>query len=73
MWAQKFTPPSDAALILSLESVFAVLAGWLILDESLARIQILGCVLIFSAVLLSQFKDWSLQGTIDPDHLIEGR
>jgi drug/metabolite transporter (DMT)-like permease len=73
VWAQKFTPPTDAALILSLESVFAVLAGWLVLGETLAGIQILGCVLIFSAVLLSQFKDWSLQGTIDPDHLIEGR
>lgn len=73
IWAQKFTPPADAALILSLESVFAVLAGWLLLDETLNAVQILGCVLIFCAVLLSQFKDWDLRGTIDRDHLIEGR
>jgi drug/metabolite transporter (DMT)-like permease len=73
IWGQKYTPPSDAALILSLESLFAVLSGWLLLNEKLTGIQVLGCVLIFSAVLLSQFKEWSLLGTIDQDHLIEGR
>lgn len=72
VWAQKHTPPADAALILSLESVFAVLAGWLILDERLAGIQILGCVMIFFAVMLSQIREWN-SGTIDPSHLIEGR
>lgn len=39
VWAQRHTPPSDAALILSLESVFAVLAGWLLLNELLTDIQ----------------------------------
>ena len=73
IWGQKYTPPADAALILSLESVFAVLAGWLLLDEMLNGMQLLGCGLIFSAVLLSQFKEWTLLGTIDRDHLIEGR
>jgi drug/metabolite transporter (DMT)-like permease len=73
IWGQKFTPPADAALILSLESVFAVLAGWLLLDEKLNGIQLLGCGLIFLAVLLSQLKEWTLLGTIDRDHLIEGR
>jgi len=73
IWAQKQTPPADAALILSLESVFAVLSGWLVLDERLAGIQIFGCVLIFVAVLLSQFKEWNLRGKIDRIHLVEGR
>lgn len=73
VWAQRHTPPADAALILSLESVFAVLAGWLLLGELLSAIQAFGCVLIFTAVLLSQFKEWTLRGTIDRDHLIEGR
>ncbi|MCE9646805.1 MAG: DMT family transporter [Chloroflexi bacterium] len=72
IWAQRHTPPADAALILSLESVFAVLSGWLILNEKLAAIQILGCVLIFVAVVLSQFKEWN-SGAIDHDHLVEGR
>jgi drug/metabolite transporter (DMT)-like permease len=73
VWAQRHTPPTDAALLLSLESVFAVISGWLLLDEKLAPIQILGCVLIFVAVLLSQFKEWNLRGKMDSTHLVEGR
>jgi drug/metabolite transporter (DMT)-like permease len=73
IWAQRHTPPADAALILSLESVFAVVSGWLLLHERLAAIQIFGCILIFIAVLLSQFKEWTLRGRIDHDHLVEGR
>jgi drug/metabolite transporter (DMT)-like permease len=72
VWAQRHTPPADAALILSLESVLAVISGWLILNEKLVSIQILGCVLIFVAVVLSQFKEWN-SGTMDHDHLVEGR
>jgi len=72
VWAQRHTPPADAALILSLESVFSVISGWLILNERLVLIQIFGCVLIFIAVVLSQFKEWN-SGTIDHDHLVEGR
>ncbi len=72
IWAQRHTPPADAALILSLESVFAVLAGWLLLGETLVTIQIFGCALIFAAVLLSQFKEWT-SGTMDETHRVEGR
>ena len=73
IWAQKHTPPADAALILSLESVFAVLSGWFLLDERLSAIQVFGCALIFVAVLISQFKEWNLRGKIDSTHLVEGR
>jgi len=72
VWAQRHTPPADAALILSLESVFAVISGWLLLNEKLVFIQIFGCVLIFVAVILSQFKEWN-SGTMDKSHLVEGR
>ena len=72
IWAQHHTPPADAALILSLESVFAVISGWLLLDEFLLPVQIAGCALIFIAVLLSQFKEWT-SGKIDSSHLVEGR
>jgi len=72
IWAQRHTPPADAALILSLESVFAVISGWLILNEKLVSIQIWGCVLIFVAVVLSQFKEWN-SSTMDHEHLVEGR
>jgi drug/metabolite transporter (DMT)-like permease len=72
VWAQRHTPPADAALILSLESVFAVISGWLLLDERLAALQVFGCVLIFAAVLLSQFKEWTSRQS-DHDYLVEGR
>ena len=72
VWAQRHTPPADAALILSLESVFAVLAGWLLLNETLTGIQMFGCMLIFLAVGLSQVKN-SISGKIDQSHLVEGR
>lgn len=61
VWGQKHTPPTDAALILSLEAVFAVLAGWLVLGEALLPIQILGCGLILLAILLSQAKAWGFR------------
>ncbi len=72
VWAQQHTPPADAALILSLESVFAVISGWLLLNENLVSIQVFGAALIFIAVVLSQFKEWT-SGKIDHDHLVEGR
>ena len=46
--------PAIASLILSLESVVSVLAGWLILQEVMSRRQLLGCVLLFVAVILAQ-------------------
>jgi len=55
--AQKHTPPTDAALILALESVFAVIGGWLYLGELLLPIQIFGCALILLAVFMAQAKE----------------
>ena len=72
VWGQKHTPPTDAALILGLEAVFAVIAAWFLLDQKLLTIQIIGCVVIFIAVFLTQFKEWN-SGTIEHDHLVEGR
>ena len=61
VWGQRHTPPTDAALILSLEAVFAALAAWLILKQILLPIQVLGCLIIFAAVALSQFKGQTLE------------
>ena len=52
--AQKFTDPTVASLILSLESVFAVLAGVLILGERMNAQEIIGCAVLFAAILLVQ-------------------
>lgn len=72
VWGQKHTPPTDAALILGLEAVFAVIAAWILLDQSLALVQIVGCVIIFVGVLISQLKEWT-SGKLDHEHLVEGR
>jgi drug/metabolite transporter (DMT)-like permease len=52
--AQRQAPPAHAAIILSLESVFAVLAGWIILSEVMAGREIAGCVLMFAGMLAAQ-------------------
>lgn len=44
-----------AAIIMSLESVFAALAGWLLLQERMSPRELGGCALLFTAVILSQF------------------
>ena len=51
---QKNLHPTVASLLMSLESAFAVLGGWLILDERLTRRELLGCALMLAAVLLVQ-------------------
>ena len=53
---QQHLPPEPASLIMSLESVFAVLAGWGLLHQTLSPIELLGCTLVFAAVILSQTK-----------------
>ena len=53
---QQHLPPAPASLIMSLESVFAVLAGWVLLHQTLRPIEALGCALVFLAVILSQSK-----------------
>lgn len=52
--AQRQAPPAHAAIILSLESVFAVVAGWIILAEVMAGREIAGCVLMFAGMLAAQ-------------------
>lgn len=54
---QKHVEPASASLLMSLESVFAVLAGWLILGDVLSIWETIGCVMIFAAILLSQMPD----------------
>ena len=54
---QKDLHPATASLLMSLESVFAVLSGWLVLKEKLTTWEAIGCVLVFAAVILSQLPD----------------
>ena len=52
--AQKFTDPTIASLLMSLESVFAVLAGAVLLHERMSLRETLGCVVMFAAIVLVQ-------------------
>lgn len=52
--AQRQAPAAHAAIILSLESVFAALGGWLLLDESLGVRGLLGCGTMLAGMLISQ-------------------
>jgi len=54
---QKGVAPSAAALLMSLESVFAALFGWLLLHETMTRAEVLGCALVFAAVVISQLPE----------------
>ena len=51
---QQRLAPTAASLLMSLESVFAVLSGWLILRETMTGFEVAGCVLMFGAVILAQ-------------------
>ena len=52
--AQRMTDPTIASLLMSLESVFAVLAGALLLQERMSARELLGCVVMFAAIVLVQ-------------------
>lgn len=52
--AQKNTDPTVASLVLSLESVFSAVTGWIVLGERLSGKELFGCLLVFSAVILAQ-------------------
>lgn len=54
---QKGMNPTVASLILSMESVISVIAGWLILHQKLSGRELLGCVLMFVAIILVQLPE----------------
>ena len=54
---QKGMDPTVASLILSLESVVSVLAGWALLGQSLSARELFGCVLMFGAIILAQLPE----------------
>lgn len=54
---QKDMNPTVASMILSLESVISVLAGWIILGQALSIKEIIGCLIVFMAVILVQLPE----------------
>lgn len=54
---QRDSNPAIASLIMSLESTFSVLAGWLLLHETLSTREAIGCIFMFVAILLAQLPE----------------
>lgn len=54
---QKNINPTVASMVFSLEAVFSLLAGWLILGQSMSEREIAGCVILFAAIVLAQLPD----------------
>lgn len=51
---QRYTEPTLACILMSLESVFAVIGGWMILGERLDYRELIGCALVFLAIIVAQ-------------------
>ena len=59
MIGQKHAEPTVAAIVMSMESVIAAIAGWIILSERLSTHELIGCTFVFFAVILSQLPDFT--------------
>ena len=55
---QRTVDEASAAILMSLESVFAALGGWALLGESMSGAELAGCALVFAAVLLAQLPQF---------------
>jgi drug/metabolite transporter (DMT)-like permease len=55
--AQKDTDPTVASLLMSLESVFSLIFGWILLREAMSPSELLGCALIFAAIIWVQLPE----------------
>lgn len=55
--AQRDLKPTIASLIMSLESVIAAIAGWVILGETMSGREIFGCALMFAAIIIAQLPE----------------
>lgn len=58
---QKYTSAASAAIIMSLESVFAVLCGALFLGEMMTGRELTGCAIMFAAFIITQIPDMDLK------------
>lgn len=55
---QKYAEPAVASISMSLESVFAALGGWVLSGNALSGKEMLGCLLVFAAIIVAQISDF---------------
>ena len=53
---QAYVEPTQAAILMSTEAIFAAVAGWIVLGETMNAVQILGCVLLLGGALIAQLR-----------------
>ncbi len=56
LYGQKYVEPSVAAILMSFESIFGALSGWLILGEQMTGKEILGCLLMLAGIFVTQWR-----------------
>ena len=56
IYGQKYAEPSAAAILMSFESIFGAVSGWLLLGEVMSGREIFGCVLMFAGIIVTQLK-----------------
>lgn len=63
IWGQRYVPATNAALVMSMEAVFAMLAGVIFLNETITWLGLFGCLCILAGIILAQ-----LQGKVFNHH-----
>lgn len=61
---QKFAEPAVASISMSFESVFAALGGWVILGDGLNLPKLIGCALVFAAIIIAQLPQFFIKGKV---------
>ena len=59
---QAYVEPTQAAILMSTEAIFAAVAGWIVLGETMSPIQILGCALLLGGALMTQMPNRRARG-----------
>ena len=54
---QAYVEPTQAAILMSTEAIFAAVAGWIVLGETMSGVQMLGCVLLLGGALMTQMPE----------------
>ena len=53
---QAYVEPTHAAILMSTEAIFAAVAGWIVLGETMSGVQLLGCALLLGGALMAQVR-----------------
>ena len=56
IYGQKYAEPSAAAILMSFESIFGAVSGWLLLGEVMTGREIFGCVMMFAGIIVTQLR-----------------